>query len=159
MLKRDFARALGLFVAAGITDSLDGFLARLLRQKTLLGMYLDPIADKLLLSSCFVVLAMTGQVPWLVTGIVLGRDVIILLAVLILLLTTSLRQFPPSVVGKANTVVQVAAVFCVMLDNLYARAWLDSARHILMVLVPTLVLASGLHYAYLTARKLWNAAS
>lgn len=92
--ERDLHWALILFVAAGISDGLDGTLARLLKQKTLFGMYLDPVADKLLLSSSFLVLAITGEISWLVTGMVLGRDVVLIIGVIVLLFSTDVRQFP-----------------------------------------------------------------
>ena len=154
LLKNEWNWALGLFLVAGVTDSLDGLLARWLRQKTPLGMYLDPVADKLLLSSCFLVLALNGQVPWLVSGLVLARDVTLIVAVVVLLLTTEIRQFPPSALGKANTAVQVAAVFAVLLDAVYGSAWLHQARRILLLLTPVVVVGSGFQYARLTARKL-----
>jgi cardiolipin synthase len=70
--------ALGILIAAGLSDGLDGLLARVLNQRTPLGAYLDPIADKLLLSSCYLVLALKGKIAWWLTIMVLGRDVLIL---------------------------------------------------------------------------------
>src|SRR3989338_7947065 len=102
-----YGTAFVLVLIAGVSDVLDGVLARRLGQQTTLGTYLDPIADKLLLSSSFVVLGMAGQIPlWLVI-LVLSRDVIILSTVLVMILTTPLRTFPPSLYGKANTVAQI----------------------------------------------------
>lgn len=154
LLQRDMYWALILFVVAGITDFFDGLTARLLHQQTVFGMYLDPIADKLLLSSCFVVLAITGEVSWLVTGVVLARDAGIMVTAAILIKTTSLRRFPPTRLGKANTAVQLAAVFVVLLDPVYGERWLHYLREVLVVLTPVMVLASGVHYTYLTAMKL-----
>ncbi len=154
MLKGDLTRALIFFVGAGITDGLDGLLARLLQQKTLFGMYLDPIADKLLLSSSFLVLALTGEVRWLVTGVVLARDLVIIVGVAVLVLTTDIRQFPPSMLGKANTTVQIAAVFFLLLDEVYGFRWLHYSRGILLLMAPILAAASGIQYAYRTARIL-----
>ncbi len=144
--QRDLTWALILFIAAGISDSLDGVLARLLRQRTLFGMYLDPVADKLLLSSSFLVLGLTGEVPWLVAGLVLGRDALLVVGVALLVLTTDVRRFPPTVLGKANTVVQVATVFALLLDEVYGYRWLHQLRAALLVLTPLLVVASGAHY-------------
>ncbi len=154
MWKGEFGWALALFVAAGVSDGLDGILARWLDQKSLVGMYLDPIADKLLLSSAFLVLAITGHVSWVVAGIVLGRDAAFLVAVGVLLLATNLREFPPSFLGKTNTVVQLAAVFLVMLEAVYARDWLRFLRGASLVLVLAMVVLSTIQYAYLTAKKL-----
>lgn len=152
--ERDLTWGLVLFVTAGVTDFLDGLTARLLRQKTLLGMYLDPIADKLLLSSCFLMLAVIGEVPWVVTGVVLARDAGIILVAAVLVLTTPLRRFPPTILGKANTAFQVAALFAVLVDEVTASVRVHQLRQFLVFATPALVIASGLQYAYLTLRKL-----
>ncbi len=88
--------ALAILVAAGLTDTMDGLLARTLNQRTSLGAYLDPIADKLLLSSSFVVLALEGQIRWWLTILVLGRDVLLLTTAAVILLTAGYRSFPPT---------------------------------------------------------------
>ena len=154
LLKDNLTWALRLLLVAGLTDSLDGLLARRLRQKTQVGMYLDPVVDKLLLSSCFLVLAWNGRVPWLVSGLVLARDVTIVVVVVLLFLTTEVRQFPPTALGKANTAVQVATVFAVLLEAVYGSAWMYQGRTILLLLTPVLVVGSSLQYALLTARRL-----
>ncbi len=146
--------ALILFVAAGVSDLLDGRLARWLGQKTLVGMYMDPIADKLLLSSSFLMLAITGQVRWLVTGVVLARDLAILVAVVVLVLATELREFAPSFLGKVNTAVQLVTVYAVLLDAVYGFGWLHLVREGLLVLTPVVAVANGIQYGYLTLRKL-----
>lgn len=152
--QRDMQWALILFIVAGVTDFFDGLTARLLHQQTVLGMYLDPIADKLLLSSCFLVLAITNEVSWVVTGFVLARDVSIVTATIILIQTTELRVFPPTRLGKANTAVQLGAVFAILVDPSYAARWFHYFRLTLVALTPVMVLASGTHYAYVTIRKL-----
>ncbi len=154
MLERDLTWALIFFVGAGLTDNLDGLLARLLRQKTVFGMYLDPIADKLLISSSFLVLAITGEVPWLVTGLVLARDLAIILVAVVMMLATDIRQFPPTILGKANTSVQMAAILAVLLHAVYGLAWLASLRQLFVWATPVLAVASGLQYAYRTVRWL-----
>jgi cardiolipin synthase len=146
--------ALIIFVVAGVTDFFDGLTARLLHQQTVLGMYLDPIADKLLLSSCFVVLAITREIPWAVTGLVLARDVGIISGAIVLMRTTELRRFPPTRLGKANTAVQLGAVFAVLVDPVYAATWFHYLRLALVGATPVLVIASGIHYTYLTLIKL-----
>lgn len=149
-----FNWALWMMAVAGISDGLDGYLARKLHQRSAFGMYLDPIADKLLLSSCYIVLSATDQIPWLVTGLVLARDAAIIITVVVLVLTTSLRKFPPSLIGKLNTVVQLAAIYAVLLDIVYRGWFLDHARMVLMWLAPALVIASGLQYSVQMIRKL-----
>src|ERR1700691_4466638 len=100
---RRYDAALAILIIAGLTDALDGLLARSLNQKTTLGAYLDPIADKLLLSSSFVVLALNGQIRWWLTILVLGRDVLMLTTAAVILLTAGYRAFPPTFYGKLTT--------------------------------------------------------
>ncbi len=103
--------ALVLFVLAGFTDGLDGLLARTLKQQTMLGQYLDPIADKLLLSTMFMVLAILHKIAWKYTVLVFSRDISILCASAVLYAIAGLRDFRPSIFGKANTFAQVSAIF------------------------------------------------
>ena len=99
--------ALVVFVA-GFSDGLDGLLARTLHQQTLLGQYLDPIEDKLLLSTMFLVLSILHKIPWKFTVVVFSRDISILAASAVLFAIAGLRDFRPSIFGKANTVSQIA---------------------------------------------------
>src|SRR6202167_873546 len=117
LVKHDFKWAMALFVLAGISDGLDGLLARTLHQQTLLGQYLDPIADKLLMSTMFLVLSIEQRqlVPWKYTIVVFSRDISILLLSGVLFMIAGLRDFRPSIFGKANTSAQVGAIFFVLL--------------------------------------------
>lgn len=146
VLEGDYKWALALFVAAGLSDGLDGLLARLLKQKTVLGQYLDPIADKLLLSSLFLVLSFTHQIPWKYTVLVFSRDVSILAISSLLYATTSLRDFRPSIFGKVNTFCQVGAVFFVLLVNVFATPGVALARTYFLYATFAFTLISGLHY-------------
>src|SRR5580658_2869662 len=110
ILQGEYLLSFVLFVAAGLTDALDGFLARLLKQRSTLGHYLDPVADKLLLSTLFLVLMHKGLIPVTVTVLVFGRDVGILVVSALLYAAVGRREFHPSIFGKVNTVIQVAAV-------------------------------------------------
>jgi cardiolipin synthase len=96
-----YSWALFLFVVAGFSDGLDGLLARKLHQQTLLGQYLDPIADKLLLSTMFLVLSILHKIPWKFTVLVFSRDISILAASTVLFAIAGLRDFRPSIFGKA----------------------------------------------------------
>src|ERR1700726_3079490 len=107
--------ALVLFVIAGFSDGLDGLLARMLHQQTLLGQYLDPIADKLLLSTMFLVLSILRKIPWKFTVVVFSRDISILAASAVLFAIAGLRDFRPSIFGKANTFSQIGAVSLLLL--------------------------------------------
>ena len=104
----------GIFVVAGFTDGLDGFLARSLNQRTPLGAYLDPIADKLLLSSSYFVLALKGKIGWWLAILVLGRDVLLLVACAMILIIVGYRPFPPSIWGKATTFFELSLIFLVL---------------------------------------------
>ena len=107
MFRHQYRTIIPLFIIIGVTDVVDGFLARRFGATSRLGAYLDPIADKVLLSGTFLVLALTGAIePWL-AAVVLGRDLIILAAAGILYLATSRRNFPPSPWGKISTFVQI----------------------------------------------------
>ncbi len=118
ILEGHYGLSFVLFMAAGLTDALDGTLARVLKQRTMLGQYLDPVADKLLLSTLFLVLMHQGLIPARVTVMVFGRDVGILVVAAILYAAVGRREFKPSIFGKANTVAQVAAVAAVLLHQL-----------------------------------------
>ena len=146
--------ALTLFVAAGITDFFDGKLARRLHQQTTLGQYLDPVADKLLLSTMFLVLSVLHRIPWKFTVVVFGRDVSILIVSAVLYVTTSLRDFSPSVFGKANTTAQVLAVFLVLLLPVYRAEWIQIGRLLALWATFAFTIISGVHYAFLGAQRL-----
>src|SRR5271154_4302254 len=111
--------ALLILVLAGLSDGIDGLLARSLNQRSSLGAYLDPIADKLLLSSSFVILAFKHEIPLWLMIFVLSRDVIILVVAVVILLIFGYRPFPPSVLGKATTFFQLLMVFSVVLGAAY----------------------------------------
>src|SRR6185437_3202622 len=138
--------AFALFVAAGLTDALDGALARILKQRSMLGQYLDPVADKLLLSTLFLVLMYKGLIPATVTILVFGRDVGILIVAAILYTVVGRREFAPSIFGKANTIAQVTAVAVVLLHQLTAAQWVVILRIVALDATIALTVASGLHY-------------
>ena len=153
ILDRQFTLSFYLFIAAGLTDALDGTLARLLKQRTTLGEYLDPVADKLLLSTLFLVLMHMGLIPVRVTVMVFGRDVGILVVAAILYAAAGRREFTPSIFGKANTLAQVAAVAAVLLNQLTAARWVAEVRMAALGATMVLTVVSGLHYAWLVSRR------
>jgi cardiolipin synthase (CMP-forming) len=146
--------ALGILIAAGLSDGLDGLLARVLNQRTPLGAYLDPIADKLLLSSCYLVLALKGKIAWWLTIMVLGRDVLILVSCAVILAAIGSMSFPPSIWGKAATTVEILLVLLVIVLQLTVSQPLSLARQICTYLVAALVLISGFHYAIDGSKRL-----
>lgn len=149
-----YAWALGLFVLAGFSDGLDGLLARKLKQQTLLGQYLDPIADKLLLSSLFLVLSIVHKIPWKFTVLVFSRDIGILAVSTLLFAIAGLRDFRPSIFGKANTFAQVTAVFFVLLLQIDPARWVWIARTTMLRAVFAFTILSGVHYVFLVGQRL-----
>jgi cardiolipin synthase len=153
ILEKNYALSFGLFVAAGLTDALDGTLARVLRQRTVLGAYLDPVADKLLLSTLFLVLMHEGLMPTTVTVLVFGRDVGILVVAALLYAAVGRREFRPSIFGKANTIAQVSAVAAVLLHQLTNAGWVVVFRMLALDATMVLTVISGLHYAWAVSRR------
>ncbi len=146
--------ALTLFVLAGISDGLDGLLARSLGQRTKLGEYLDPIADKLLISTLFLVLSAMHRIPWRVTVVVFGRDLIILIVCTLVYATTSLRDFRPSLLGKANTVAQIVTLGATLLVEVAPWLWVAAVKKAGIWTVFSLTIVSALHYVYLLGVRL-----
>ncbi|HKY30693.1 MAG TPA: CDP-alcohol phosphatidyltransferase family protein [Pyrinomonadaceae bacterium] len=159
-----FLLALAAFVLAGITDGLDGLLARRFNQKSQLGTVLDPIADKLMLVTAFVVLSMKSvfpqpvprhlPIPVWVTVAVISRDVFIVVGAAAINIMTGFRGFRPSWLGKLNTTVQIIAVAIIMLAASFPYGtgyYLPT----LYVIVFTLTVLSGAHYVFF-ASKLMN---
>jgi cardiolipin synthase (CMP-forming) len=153
--------ALSLFVLAGISDGLDGLLARKLHQQTQLGQYLDPIADKLLMSTMFLVLSIEHRaiVPWKYTVVVFSRDISILLVSGVLFMIAGLKDFRPSIFGKANTFAQVAAIFFAMLLLVMPVVWVDIARKTFLRATFFFTIVSAVHYAFLVQHRLREQAS
>lgn len=152
LLYRQMEAGLALFVLAGVTDGLDGFVARSRGQKSTLGMVLDPLADKLLLTSTVVVLTILKELPRWFTVIVVSRDVILIGGSCILYMFLGKMATPPSKLGKATTGFQIATVLLVMLDNLLPV--LQPATFPLVVATLLLTVASGLDYVFRGARLL-----
>jgi cardiolipin synthase len=144
--------ALLIFIGAGITDGLDGWIARVYHQRTTIGAYLDPVADKLMLISAFIVLAALGIIPRWLTVIVIARDVIILLGILVLHVTSHQVEIKPIFMGKASTVLQLAAIawslltpFSVVMKSIFpAIIWVTAGSTTL----------SGLYYIYIGTKYL-----
>lgn len=151
--------ALVVFIVAGFSDGLDGLLARTLHQQTLLGQYLDPIADKLLLSTMFLVLSILHKIPWKFTVLVFSRDISILAASAVLFAIAGLRDFRPSIFGKANTFSQIAAVFFVLLLQVEVVRWVWIARAVFLWATASFTIVSALHYVILVQQRLKDPAN
>ena len=140
--------ALTLFALAALTDGLDGLLARSIHQATPLGAYLDPIADKVLLSGVYISLAAAGSIPsWLVV-LILGRDIFLLATSGFALLFTAYREFRPSVWGKASTFTQIACATMWMTQNALNWPLLHTLAQALVWPVAAITIWSGLHYSW-----------
>ena len=158
-----FLFALAVFVVAGITDGLDGLLARRFHQQSPLGRILDPIADKLMLVTSFVVLSMRGvypnpipnhlPIPFWVTITVISRDVFILVGAAAINMVTGFRAFQPSLPGKISTLVQIVAVAIVMMA---AQLRVGTGYYLPTVYASVfgLTLVSGIHYIFFVSRLL-----
>ena len=149
--------ALVVFIGAGVTDALDGILARWWGQRTTLGALLDPMADKLLLISTFVVLTSPGldlpnRLPLWLTVLVISRDVIIVVTVAIVNLSIGRRTFQPTLLGKLATLVYILTAAVTLYFNWLGRPSLVVDTAIYAALIITL--ASGLHYIAHAARVL-----
>jgi len=156
-----FLLALAIFIVAGVTDGLDGLLARRFHQQSPLGRILDPIADKMMLVTSFIVLSMKGvyptpipkhlPIPFWVTITVLSRDVFILMGAAAINMVTGFRAFQPSVPGKISTLVQIVAVATVMLA---AQIRIGTGYYLPTVYaaVFAFTLFSGIHYVFFVTR-------
>jgi cardiolipin synthase len=146
LLNEQLLSALVVFVVCGVSDGLDGFLARLLKQKSVLGAYLDPIADKLILVSSFVVLAVMNFIPSWLAVIVITRDVLISLGVIVLLIYRMEIRIRPSILSKITTCLQFVTIIGVLASGYLAfpRQWYS----VIFVLTGLFTISSGLHYIH-----------
>src|SRR5882672_1581498 len=160
---RRFSLALTVFILAGLTDGLDGLLARRFGQQSQLGTVLDPIADKLMLVTAFIVLSMRSvfpqplpshlPVPFWVTVAVISRDVFIVVGAAAINIMTGFRGFRPSLLGKINTTVQIAAIAAII----FAASVPQGSGYYLPTIY-TIVFAfavlSGAHYVFFLSKLL-----
>ncbi|HEY1925456.1 MAG: CDP-alcohol phosphatidyltransferase family protein [Candidatus Acidiferrum sp.] len=144
--------ALFVLVIAGLSDAIDGLLARKLNQHSSLGAYLDPIADKLLLSSSFVILAYKTRIAWWLTIIVLSRDTLILIVAIVIILISGYRPFPPSILGKLTTLFEILLVFTVVLTAAYPAFHSRLLHNLLVDIVTVCAIGSALHYSFAITR-------
>lgn len=142
-------QALVIFVVAGVTDALDGLIARFFGQQSTLGAYLDPAADKLLLTAAYLALALPGtsltmKIPVWVTVLVIARDVVIVIMSLVLYLASGIKSFSPTWISKLTTAVQIITVAVVLLAGVSSTLEIPSL--IAIYLTAALTIASGLNY-------------
>ena len=149
-----FAAAFVLFIMAASTDAMDGFVARRLGQRTVLGQYLDPAADKLLMSSLFLVLTFVGTLDPRITLIVFGRDLGMSITAAIVYRIADLRDFRPTWLGKANSFSQVAAIGSVLLSLVLPEPWVMATRRAALDTTVLLTIFSGFHYAWVVCQRI-----
>jgi cardiolipin synthase len=149
--------ALFVFLIAGISDGVDGFVARRFKQESELGTIIDPIADKLLMTTAFIVLTIPNvlqpgrhlPVPFWVTAAVIGRDVLIVTVAGAINIMTGFHGFKPSWLGKLSTTVQVVAVALILLAAVFEYSFYLPTVYFIVVL---LAFASGIHYIFFVAK-------
>jgi cardiolipin synthase len=162
LFSRKFAWALGVFIMAGLTDGLDGLLARRLNQGSQLGTILDPIADKLLLVTSFIVLSVPAiaptpmprhfPIPFWVTVVVISRDIFIVVGAAAINIVTGFRRFRPSWLGKINTTVQILAIAAILIAASYPS--LSGYLPTVYTTVFGFTVLSGIHYIFFASRLL-----
>ena len=152
IMDKHFGYALITFVIAGITDGIDGLIARITHQRTELGAYLDPIADKLLLFSAFITLAIVEIIPSWLAVIVITRDVIILVGFLVMLLTGYHPKINPRLLSKVTTAFQIITIALVLLNGYYPTFKELSIIAVYGTAVMTIL--SGSQYIYIGTRIL-----
>lgn len=145
-VNRNYGWALAVLLASALSDIVDGLVARVFHEETPLGIALDPIADKLLLGTAFVVLAFRDVLPWWLTILVLSRDVAIIMTALLISLVVGYRPFRPTLLGKISTVCQVATVFAAVGFQAQVPFMAHFLVEICAYLVATFTVASGVHY-------------
>jgi cardiolipin synthase len=149
MVQRRPWAAFVVFLVAGATDALDGLAARALKKKSTLGLWLDPIGDKVLLTAAFVVLTIPGlarphTLPVWLTALCIGRDVAIALGALIIISLRGMQTFKPGLIGKASTICQVFLIYIVLFLNAMGRS--HGALRWLFLLTAVLAAASWVQY-------------
>ncbi len=153
LLELQYFEALVLFFIAGASDGLDGWLAKRYGWTSRLGAILDPLADKIMLVSSFVVLAWNGLVPVWLLALVIGRDLIIVLGAIWHTLFIARVESVPSLISKLNTLLQIVLVLLLMVTQLgdwLDKLWVDW----LIIAVAVTTICSGLHYALYWSRRL-----
>jgi len=148
LLKNEYYEsALLLFVAAGLSDGLDGFIAKRFQVQSRFGAILDPVADKILLVSCFVMLTLLGHIPFWLLVIVVFRDLLIVGGYLVLVMLETPVQMRPSTLSKVNTLFQICLV---SLELARLAGWLDVGIVLdaLIIVVALTSVLSGIHYVW-----------
>lgn len=151
MIYRRYDYALYIFAAAATTDTLDGLIARLKGLKTPLGAFLDPLADKFLLITSFMLLAVYDLIPLWLTITVISRDVIVVTGWIVLYLVTHSTKVQPSIIGKIAISLQLILIWYVLLDLNVPK--LPDLQDYLIYLTALFTILSGFHYIYRSLKE------
>lgn len=154
ILLEEHGRALAIVLAAGLTDAVDGALARRFGMATSVGAYLDPIVDKLFLSAIYISLAAVSSVPWWLVIEIFSRDFLILALCGAGMLLLHMRRFPPSIWGKTSTFLQIVCALAIMIGNASPDSATSRWSNILIWPVAILTAFSGIHYFWRGFRKI-----
>ena len=152
----EHALALGLFMAAAVSDGLDGYLAKRFNWTSELGKLLDPVADKLLLMTVFIEAAWLGLVPWWITAAAVARDVLIGLGALVFRVWFGPLHGRPTIISKINTAAQLLYLMAVMV-NAAASFPPHEVLDVLALLTVVTIALSGIHYVATFTRRAWSA--
>lgn len=155
LYREQYLFALGLFLVASVTDALDGFLARVFGWRSRVGAIADPLADKLLLVTAWLMFALTGLIPWWLFVLVLSRDLIIVVGGVLFHRMISQFDVTPTVFGKLNTLIQILGALVIMLSQaglVLPPETLDTV----VILVAIVALISGGDYVWVWGRKAWR---
>ncbi|MGD0697835.1 MAG: CDP-alcohol phosphatidyltransferase family protein [Terriglobia bacterium] len=145
-VQQSYGWALTVLAAAILSDFADGILARILHQESEVGIALDPIADKLLMATAFLLLAFRGVLPWWITILVLSRDVVVIVTTLVISLVAGYRPFRPSLLGKGSTFFQMATIFVAVNAQAHVSSVNDAIVRVAIYLTLGFTVASGIHY-------------
>ncbi len=148
LIDGDYPGAMIVFIVAGITDGLDGFLARVLRQKTMLGAYLDPLADKALLVSSFITLSILGIIPGWLAVIVISRDMVILLGISLLFIMSVSFDVKPAFISKVTTLFQILTVLLALMSKSFPLFMNYGVVEVLFWMTAIVTVISGFHYLF-----------
>jgi cardiolipin synthase len=150
---RHYRAALAVLAAAALSDAIDGAVARYLKEESPLGVALDPIADKVLMTTAYLTLAFRDALPWWLTILVISRDAAIIITALLISLVAGYRPFRPTILGKASTFVQVATVFAAVSFQAHVPFISAGLVEICIYLAAALTCTSGIHYVIAVRRR------
>jgi cardiolipin synthase len=153
IISRHYGAGLAVLMAAAISDAVDGTVARIFKQETPLGVALDPMADKFLMTTAYLTLAFRGALPWWLTVLVLSRDAAMLITALLIVLFAGYRTFHPTLLGKVSTCFQMATIFLSMGYEAHLRVFAPVLVHLSIYLTAALTIASGIHYLAIVQRR------